>query len=42
MKPLAQRFLHRFGFRRLLIANGLIASALLMMNALWTAATPHF
>ena len=40
MKPLAQRFLHRFGFRRLLIANGLIASVLLIVNAFWTAATP--
>lgn len=40
MKPLAHRFLHRFGFRRLLIVNGLVASALLMVNAFWTAATP--
>jgi len=40
MKPLAQRFLHRFGFRRLLIVNGLVASALLIVNAFWTAATP--
>jgi MFS family permease len=40
MKPLAQRFLHRFGFRRLLIANGLIASGLLLANAFWTALTP--
>jgi EmrB/QacA subfamily drug resistance transporter len=41
MKPLAARFLHRFGFRRLLIYNGLIAASLLMVNAVWTAATPH-
>lgn len=40
MKPLAQRFLHRFGFRRLLIVNGLIASSLLLANAFWTALTP--
>ncbi len=40
MKPLAQRFLHRFGFRRLLIVNGLVASGLLIVNAFWTAATP--
>jgi EmrB/QacA subfamily drug resistance transporter len=41
MKPVARIFLHRFGFRRLLIANGLIASGLLLVNAFWTAATPH-
>lgn len=40
MKPLAQRFLRRFGFRRLLIVNGLIASSLLLANAFWTALTP--
>ena len=40
MKPLAHRFLHRFGFRRLLIVNGLIASSLLLANASWTALTP--
>ncbi|HVY41534.1 MAG TPA: MDR family MFS transporter [Hyphomicrobiaceae bacterium] len=41
MKPVARLFLHKYGFRRLLIANGLIASGLLMVNAFWTAATPH-
>lgn len=40
MKPLAQRFLRRFGFRRLLIVNGLVASGLLLANAAWTALTP--
>jgi MFS family permease len=40
MKPLAHRFLHRFGFRRLLIVNGLVASFLLLANAFWTALTP--
>ena len=27
VKPLARGFLHRFGFRRLLIVNGVLASA---------------
>ena len=40
MKPLAQRFLYRFGFRRLLIVNGLLASGLLLANAFWTVLTP--
>jgi EmrB/QacA subfamily drug resistance transporter len=41
VKPLARGFLHRFGFRRLLIVNGVLASAVLLANALFTAATPH-
>jgi len=41
MKPMASHFLRRFGFRRLLIVNGLIASSLVLANAFWSAATPH-
>jgi EmrB/QacA subfamily drug resistance transporter len=41
VKPLARGFLHRFGFRRLLIVNGVLASAVLLASALFTAATPH-
>ena len=41
VKPLARVFLRRFGFRRLLIVNGLLASLVLMAYALFTAATPH-
>jgi EmrB/QacA subfamily drug resistance transporter len=41
VKPLARTFLHKFGFRRLLIVNGLLASVVLMAYALFTAATPH-
>jgi EmrB/QacA subfamily drug resistance transporter len=41
VKPLAQKFLKRFGFRRLLIVNGLVAAGLLMLNAGWTVTTPH-
>ena len=42
VKPLARGFLHRFGFRRLLIVNGVLASAVLLASALFTPATPHF
>jgi EmrB/QacA subfamily drug resistance transporter len=42
VKPLARGFLFRFGFRQLLIVNGLLASLVLMGYALFTAATPHF
>ena len=41
VKPLARTILRRFGFRRLLIVNGLLASLVLMAYALFTAATPH-
>lgn len=41
VKPLAQKFLKRFGFRRLLMVNGIVAAGLLMVNAGWTATTPH-
>ena len=41
MKPLARGFLHRFGFRRLLIVNGVLASPVLLASALFTPATPH-
>ncbi len=41
VKPLARGFLHRFGFRRLLIVNGVLASAVLLASALFTPATPH-
>lgn len=41
VKPLARGFLFKFGFRRLLIYNGLAASVVLMGYALFTAATPH-
>src|ERR1700704_1740169 len=42
VKPLARGFLHRFGFRRLLIVNGVLASAVLLASALFTPTTPHF
>ena len=41
VKPLARGFLHRFGFRRLLIVNGVLASTVLLASALFTPATPH-
>src|SRR5262245_15062245 len=41
VKPFARAFLFRFGFRRLLIVNGVLASAVLLASALFTAATPH-
>ena len=41
VKPLARGFLRRFGFRRLLIVNGVLASAVLLASALFTPATPH-
>jgi len=41
VKPLARAILLRFGFRRLLIVNGLAASVILMGYALFTASTPH-
>jgi MFS family permease len=41
VKPLARSILHRFGFRRLLIVNGVLASAVLLASALFTASTPH-
>ena len=42
VKPLARTFLLKFGFRQLLVVNGLIASAMLMAYGLFTAATPHY
>jgi EmrB/QacA subfamily drug resistance transporter len=41
VKPLARRILQRFGFRNLLIVNGLLAAVVLTGYALFTAATPH-
>ena len=42
VKPLARGILRRFGFRRLLIVNGVLASAVLLASALFTPTTPHF
>src|SRR5215510_12720132 len=41
VKPFARRFLFKFGFRRLLIVNGLLASLTLMAFALFKPTTPH-
>jgi MFS family permease len=41
VKPLARSFLFRFGFRRLLIVNGLLASLTLMAFALFKPTTPQ-
>jgi EmrB/QacA subfamily drug resistance transporter len=41
VKPLARTILRRFGFRRLLLVNGLVASLVLMAYGLFTATTPH-
>ena len=41
VKPLARSILHRFGFRRLLLVNGVLASLVLLATALFTPATPH-
>jgi EmrB/QacA subfamily drug resistance transporter len=41
VKPLARGILFRFGFRRLLIVNGLLASLTLMAFALFKPTTPH-
>jgi EmrB/QacA subfamily drug resistance transporter len=41
VKPLARSFLRQFGFRRLLIVNGLLASLVLMSYGLFTATTPR-
>ncbi len=41
MKTLAPRILRRIGFRRVLIWNGLLASAALALTALFTPSTPH-
>jgi len=41
VKPLARSVLHTFGFRRVLIVNGLFASLVLMAYGLFTATTPH-
>lgn len=41
VKPFARAILYRFGFRRLLVVNGVLASAVLLASALFTAATPH-
>ncbi|MGJ0508758.1 MAG: DHA2 family efflux MFS transporter permease subunit [Methylocystis sp.] len=42
MKTTAQPILKRFGFRRALIANTLICSGFLTINALFTPTTPHW
>jgi EmrB/QacA subfamily drug resistance transporter len=41
VKPFARAFLFRFGFRRLLVVNGVLASAVLLASAAFNAATPH-
>lgn len=41
MKTLAPRILRRLGFRRVLVWNGLLASAALATTALFTPSTPH-
>src|SRR5215472_12754115 len=41
MKTLTTIILRRFGFRRVLTANALVASAAVAVCALFTAATPH-
>jgi hypothetical protein len=41
VKPLARSVLHTFGFRRVLIVNGLFASLVLMAYGLFTSTTPH-
>jgi MFS family permease len=41
VKPLARSILYRFGFRRLLIVNGILASGVLLASALFTPTTPH-
>lgn len=41
MKSMAPTLLRRFGFRQILIWNGLFASAALASTALFTATTPH-
>ncbi|MCC3244913.1 DHA2 family efflux MFS transporter permease subunit [Methylocystis sp. WRRC1] len=42
MKTTAQPILKRFGFRRVLIVNAVISSIFLVVNACFTAATPHW
>lgn len=41
VKPFARAILFRFGFRSLLLVNGVLASGVLLASALFTAATPH-
>jgi EmrB/QacA subfamily drug resistance transporter len=42
MKTVAPPILRRFGFRRVLIANGVITAAIFMSYALFTPGTPHW
>jgi EmrB/QacA subfamily drug resistance transporter len=42
MKTTAQPILRRFGFRRVLVWNTLIAAGFLVINALFTPQTPHW
>ena len=42
MKTMAARIIRRFGFRRVLVANALVASAMLGCYALFRPGTPHF
>jgi EmrB/QacA subfamily drug resistance transporter len=42
MKTTAQPILKHFGFRRALLANTLICSSFLVINAFFTQATPHW
>jgi EmrB/QacA subfamily drug resistance transporter len=41
MKTAASRFLRRFGFRTVLIANGLVSTLLIAVMALFTPSTPY-
>lgn len=41
MKTMAARVLHRFGFRRVLVANGVLASLMLCGFGLFRPETPH-
>jgi EmrB/QacA subfamily drug resistance transporter len=41
VKPIVRSILYKFGFRRLLIVNGLLASFVLMAYGMFTATTPH-
>jgi EmrB/QacA subfamily drug resistance transporter len=41
VKTLAPAILRRFGFRRVMVLNAVLASAFLAVNGLYTAQTPH-
>jgi len=42
MKPTAAPIIRRWGFRRVLVGNGIISSVILMLYALFTPSTPYF